>query len=112
MGYGGGMKPPHGGGMKPPMGGGMKPPMGGGMKPPHGGGMKPPGMGGKPEGSNCQQQLMEMICSGKDEMGGKPGGQPKPPMGCPKPVSMQQIMAGLMEMMMGMTGLTITEQGE
>merc|ERR1711874_131332 len=89
--------------------GGM-PPMGG--RPPMGGGMKPPGMGGKPEGSNCQQQLMEMICSGKDEMGGKPGGKPKPPMGCPKPGSMQQIMAGVKEMIMEMTGLTITEQGE
>merc|ERR1712062_647709 len=65
-----------GSGQMPPMGGGMKPPYGGGMKPPMGGGMKPPMGGGKPEGSNCQQQLMEMICSGKDEMGGKPGGQP------------------------------------
>merc|ERR1712062_381937 len=96
-----------GSGQMPPMGGGMKPPHGGGMKPPMGGGMKPPGMGGKPEGSNCQQQLMEMICSGKDQMGGKPGG-----MGCPKPGSMQQIMAGVKEMIMEMTGLTITEQGE
>ena len=133
---GGGMKPPMGGGMKPPMGGGMKPPMGGGMKPPMGGGMKPPmggghphphphppmgtggnkpmkpGMGGKPESSDCQQQLMEMICSGKDGMGGKPGGKPKPPMGGGKPGSMPQIEAAVMEMMMGMTGLTITEQGE
>merc|ERR1719225_1373642 len=84
---GGGMKPPMGGGMKPPMGGGMKPPMGAGGNKPMGGGMKPPmgaggnkpmkpGMGGKPEGSDCQQQLMEMICSGKDGMGGKPGGKP------------------------------------
>merc|ERR1711953_1104320 len=136
---GSGQMPPMGGGMKPPMGGkppmGVKPPMGMGGKPkppmgkppmgmggkpkppmgkppmggrpPMGGGMKPPGMGGKPEGSNCQQQLMEMICSGKDQMGGKPGG-----MGCPKPGSMQQIMAGVKEMIMEMTGLTITEQGE
>ena len=50
---------------------------------------------------------MEMICSGKDQMGGKPVG-----MGCPKPGSMQQILAGLKEMIMEMTGLTITEQGE
>merc|ERR1711913_229169 len=82
---GGGMKPPMGTGENKPMGGGMKPmgggmkPMGGGMKP-IGGGMKPPmgtggmGMGGgmkprmgdKPGDSDCQQQLMEMICSGKD----------------------------------------------
>merc|ERR1711913_127047 len=93
---GGGMKPPMGGGIKPPMGGGMKPPMGGGMKPPMGGGMKPPG------GSDCQQQLMEMICSGKEEMqcnGGKPG-------------SMQEIEAGVMQMMMDMASITITDQGE
>jgi len=117
---GGGMKPPMGGGMKPPMGGGHPhphphPPMGGGMKPPMGtGGNKPmkPGMGGKPESSDCQQQLMEMICSGMDGMGGKPGGKPKPPMGGGKPGSMPQIEAAVMEMMMGMTGLTITEQGE
>merc|ERR1712062_716369 len=61
-----------------PMGGGMKPPMGtGGMG--MGGGMKP-GMGGKPGDSDCQQQLMQMICSGKDEMGGKPGGNASKPM--------------------------------
>merc|ERR1719479_321177 len=114
------MKPPMGGGMKPPMGGGHPhphPPMGGGMKPPMGtGGNKPmkPGMGGKPGGSDCQQQLMEMICSGKDEMGGKPGmgGKPKPPMGGGKPGSMEQIKAGVMQMMMDMTGLSITDQGE
>merc|ERR1719219_2271589 len=123
---GGGMKPPMGGGMKPPMGEGANKPMGGGMKPPMGeggnkpmgGGMKPPmgaggnkpmgggmkpGIGGKPGGSDCQQQLMEMICSGKNEMDGKPG--------C-KPGSMQQIEAGVMQMMMDMTGLTITDQGE
>merc|ERR1711913_240164 len=86
--------------MGKPMGGGMKP-MGGGMKP-IGGGMKP-GMGGKPGDSDCQQQLMEMICSGKDGMGGKPGG---------KPGSMQDIKAGVMQMMMEMTGLTMTDQGE
>merc|ERR1719500_827887 len=87
---------PMGGGMKPPMGGGMKPPMGGGMKPPMGGGTKPP-MGGKPGGSDCQQNLMAMICSGKDGMGGKPGmvGKPKPPMGGAKPGSMEQIGAGV-----------------
>merc|ERR1712200_228608 len=92
---GGGMKPPMGGGIKPPMGGGMKPPMGGGMKPPMGGGMKP-------EGPDCQQQLMEMICSGKEAMqcnGGKPG-------------SMQEIEAGVMQMMMDMASITITDQGE
>merc|ERR1711874_225261 len=106
-GMGGGGMPGMGGSGKPgkPPGMGPKPP-GMGPKPPGMGG-KPPGMGGKPEGSNCQQQLMEMICSGKDEMGGKPGG-----MGCPKPGSMQQIMAGVKEMIMEMTGLTITEQGE
>merc|ERR550517_100764 len=86
--------------MKPPMGGGMKPPMGG--KPGMGGGMKP-GMGGKPGGSDCQQNLMAMICSGKDGMGGKPGG---------KPGSMQDIKAGVMQMMMEMTGLTMTDQGQ
>merc|ERR550517_1587043 len=112
---GGVMKPPMGTGGNKPMGGGMKPmgggmkPMGGGMKPPMGtggmgmgGGMKP-GMGGKPGDSDCQQQLMEMICSGKDGMGGKPGG---------KPGSMQDIKAGVMQMMMEMTGLTMTDQGE
>merc|ERR1712200_261973 len=95
---GGGMKPPMGGGMKPPMGGGMKPPMGGAMKPPMGGGMKPPmGGGNKPGGPDCQQQLMEMICSGKEAMqcnGGKPG-------------SMQEIEAGVMQMMMDMASITI-----
>merc|ERR1711953_37678 len=113
----GGMKPPIGG-MKPPMGG-MKPPMGGGMKPhphphphPMDGGMKPP-MGGKPGGSDCQQQLMEMICSKIDGMGGKPGGaKPKPPMGGAKPGSMQDLEAGVMQMMMDMAGLNITDQGE
>merc|ERR1719382_683542 len=133
-GMGGGMKPPMGtGGNKPhphphphpPMGGGGNKPIqpgkpgmgGGGMKPMGTGGNKPikpgkPGMGGKPEGSDCQQQLMEMICSGKEGMGGKPGGKPKPHMGEGKPGSMPQIEAAVMEMMMGMTGLTITEQGE
>merc|ERR1712183_1011885 len=94
---------PMGGGMKPPMGTGGNKPMGGGLKPPMGtGGNKPmkPGMGGKPEGSDCQQQLMEMICSGKDGMGGKPGGKPG------------SLEAGVMQMMMDMTGLTITDQGE
>merc|ERR1712062_28270 len=93
---GSGQMPPMGGGMKPPYGGGMKPPMGGGMKPPMGGGMKPPG------GSDCQQQLMEMICSGKEAMqcnGGKPG-------------SMQEIEAGVMQMMMDMASITITDKGE
>jgi hypothetical protein len=92
-----------------PMGGGM-----GGMNKPGGmGGMnKPGGMGGGMGGSDCQQQLMEMICSGKEGMGGKPGGKPKPTMGGGKPGSMPQIEAAVMEMMMGMTGLTITEQGE
>merc|ERR1711936_224374 len=88
---GGVMKPPMGTGGNKPMGGGMKPmgggmkPMGGGMKPPMGtggmgmgGGMKP-GMGCKPGDSDCQQQLMQMICSGKDEMGGKPGGNASKP---------------------------------
>merc|ERR1711913_206587 len=70
-------------GMKPPMGGGMKPPMGGGMKPPMVGGMKP-----------------------------RMGGKPKPPMGGAKPGSMEQIEAGVMAMMMEMTGLSITDQGE
>merc|ERR1711953_1443412 len=125
---GGGMKPPMGGmkppmgGMKPPMGGmkptmgGMKPPMGGGMKPhphphphPMDGGMKPP-MGGKPGGSDCQQQLMEMICSKIDGMGGKPGAKPKPPMGGAKPGSMQDLEAGVMQMMMDMAGLNITDR--
>merc|ERR550532_3177794 len=112
----GGMKPPMGG-MKPPMGG-MKPPMDGGMKPhphphphPMDGGMKPP-MGGKPGGSDCQQQLMEMICSKIDGMGGKPGAKPKPPMGGAKPGSMQDLEAGVMQMMMDMAGLNITDQGE
>merc|ERR1712062_286796 len=88
----GGMKPPMGG-MKPPMGG-MKPPIGGGMKPhphphphPMDGGMKPP-------------------------MGGKPGAKPKPPMGGAKPGSMQDLEAGVMQMMMDMAGLNITDQGE
>merc|ERR1712241_643644 len=78
-----------------PMGAGMKPPMGGGMKPPMGG-------GNKPGGSDCQQQLMEMICSGKEAMqcnGGKPG-------------SMQEIEAGVMQMMMDMASITLTDQGE
>merc|ERR1711990_1077758 len=75
---GGAMNPPMGTGGNKPMGGGMKPPMGtGGMG--MGGGMKP-GMGGKPGDSDCQQQLMQMICSGKDEMGGKPGGNASKPM--------------------------------
>jgi len=110
---GGGMIPPMGQGGSKPMGGGMKPPMGQGGSKPMGGGMKP-GMDGKPEGSDCQQQLMEMICSGKEGMGGKPemGGKPRPPMGGAKPGSMQQIEAGVLQMMMDMTGLSITDQGE
>merc|ERR1719220_341142 len=81
------------------------------MMKPMDGGMKPP-MGGKPGGSDCQQQLMEMICSKIDGMGGKPGFKPKPPTGGAKPGSMQDLEAGVMQMMMDMAGLNITDQGE